>query len=229
MHKHHLIPMKWKKSCSVQPQMSLRGVPAQRYQGSASTHTQWQKLAFITVARLTISERIKYFMGTRATVLHSRACHRFWLGAPECTACCHSGDARKIAPATTMQVRNKTKKLKEKKKVIQILKSKAAVQSHSHSQEENTSSLHYVLSIQTLMDEEHFLIFCSSVFHTVYISLRYIKELKDREKKSWRTEKQKQHFLLLSLVIPALFQPSVATEYYYMFPQEVRTALISLW
>lgn len=42
-----------------------------------STHIQWKKLAFITVACPMVSERIKYFMRTRATVLCSRACHHF--------------------------------------------------------------------------------------------------------------------------------------------------------
>lgn len=62
-----------------------------------------------------ISEGIKYFMRTRATVLCSRACHHFRLGAHKRKACCHSRDAGKIAPASAAQVRNKIK-MKEKKR-----------------------------------------------------------------------------------------------------------------
>lgn len=81
-------------------------------------------------------------MRTRATVLRSRACHHFRLEAHERKACFHSRDAGKIAPASVMQVRNKTKmKEKRRKKNLQLLKSKAAMQSHFHSEKENTSSL----------------------------------------------------------------------------------------
>lgn len=55
--------------------------------------------------------------------------HHFQLEAHERKACFQSRDAGKIAPASVMQVRNKTKmKGKRRKTTPKILKSKAAMQ-----------------------------------------------------------------------------------------------------
>lgn len=186
-----------------------------------NTQIQWQKPAFITAACPTISERIKYFMRTRATVLRSRACHHLRLGAHERRACFRSGDAGKTAPPSAMQVGNKTK-TKEKKIFKRILKSKAAMQSHFRSDKENASSLLQRLSVEAPTNGGCFFGFIPSfVFRPGYISVRSKKELKDRGAET-------STFSPLQPITPAWFQSSLATGYYYIFPQEVRTALISL-